>query len=87
MDEFTNEGVSAAAMGLLAQRIAALRNSAELKFQQAIEKRPQLPQGTQLMMWEEMKMDHQLLCNWHESAWKEQQRQQQQMGQEPTPDL
>lgn len=84
MDEFSNEGISAAAMSLLAQRIAALRSSAELKFQQAIEKRPQLPQGTQLMMWDELEKDHELVCKWHESAWKEQR---QQMGQEPTAEL
>lgn len=80
MDDFNNEGVSAAAMGLLAQRIAALKNTAESKLQRAIKRRPQIPEGRpEMILWEEMRMDHELLCKWHESAWREQQ---QQMGQD-----
>lgn len=77
MDEVSNEGVSAAAMGLLAQRIAALKNTAESKLQRAIKRRPQIPEGRpEMILWEEMRMDHELLCKWHESAWREQQQQQ-----------
>jgi len=66
------EAMSAAAMALLLKRIDSLKaaGAALENYRQAIERRPPVPQGTQMMMWDEMKMDHDLLCSWHESAWR-----------------
>jgi hypothetical protein len=78
MDEFTDESISSAAMGMLSRRIESLKRelAAGHNFDKMMERRPQLPTGVQLMMWEEMKFDHELLCSWHEAAWKAQQQQQ-----------
>lgn len=65
------EAMNAAAMALLLKRIENLKSAGAAldSYRQAIERRPPVPQGTQNMMWDEMKMDHDLLCSWHESAW------------------
>lgn len=84
MDEFTNESISSAAMGLLSRRIESLKRelAAGHNFDKMMERRPQLPTGVQRMMWEEMKFDHELLCSWHEAAWRAQQQQQTEDGPE-----
>lgn len=68
MNDFGNERFSAASMGLLSKRIAELNQEQQLNS--LLDTRPPVPSGTQMMMWEEMLMDHSLLCNWHEQAWR-----------------
>lgn len=76
MDESFGEGISRLPMDVLAQRILALNKTAKMEYWLA--RRPILPTGSAHMMWDEVKLDHDLLCRWHESAWQEQQQQQQQ---------
>lgn len=66
-----DEPISSTAMKMLQQRIASLKkSSAQVEsYRKAIERRPPVPQGTQ-MMWEEMAADHALLVSWHENAWR-----------------
>jgi hypothetical protein len=83
MNDFGNERFSAASMGLLSKRIAELNQEQQLNS--LLDTRPPVPSGTQMMMWEEMLMDHSLLCNWHEQAWRSLQAgggHQQQQGQQ-----
>lgn len=85
MEEFDSHNFSSAAMSLLSQRIKDIQSavSAEDSFQDFLQKRPPVPTGVSMMMWEEMQADHKLLCNWHEAAWKALQQGQQQQQQEP----
>jgi hypothetical protein len=61
-------GIGADGMGVLRMRIDQLqqRQAADNLRQQ----RPPVPEGTHMMMWDELQMDHALLVKWHEACWR-----------------